>query len=197
MMARQQKIVVSHNAVLRSLFSSSARTSFLRFALAALWIVLLCVTPPAQSQTQTTEVVDVDLSAGTHPFPHFWERMFGSGRAILSLRESYRRDLHDVKQITGFEFVRFHAIFHDEVGVYDEDAQGHSVYNFSYVDQIYDGLLANRVRPFVEISFMPNKLAAKNILHTFWYKPNISPPRDWNHWDGLISAFMQHLVNRY
>src|ERR1019366_6192141 len=84
------------------------------------------------------------------PFPHFWEQMFGSGRAILSLRESYRNDLRDVKQITNFQYVRFHAIFHDEVGIYDEDAEGHAVYNFSYVDQIYDGLLANGVRPFVE-----------------------------------------------
>jgi len=40
-----------------------------------------------------------------------------------------------------FDYVRFHAIFHDEVGVYDEDANGKPVYNFSYVDQIYDGLL--------------------------------------------------------
>ena len=36
----------------------------------------------------------MDLFAASHPFPHFWERMFGSGRAILSLRESYRRDIH-------------------------------------------------------------------------------------------------------
>ena len=48
--------------------------------------------------------------------------MFGSGRAILSLRDSYRRDLREVNQATGFEYVRFHAIFHDEVGLYDEDA---------------------------------------------------------------------------
>src|SRR5580692_5935768 len=197
MMARQQKIVVSHNAVLRSLFSSSARTSFLRFALAALWIVLLCVTPPAQSQTQTTEVVDVDLSAGTHPFPHFWERMFGSGRAILSLRESYRRDLHDVKQITGFEFVRFHAIFHDEVGIYSENAHGAPVYNFSYADQIYDGLVQNGVHPFVELSFMPQQLAAAEIFQSFWYKPIIAPPKDWSKWGDLISHFSQHLVDRY
>ena len=87
--------------------------------------------------------------------------MFGSGRAILSLRDSYRQDLRQVKQATGFEYVRFHAIFHDEVGLYDEDASGNPVYNFSYVDQIYDGLLANGVRPFVELSFMPKKLAAQ------------------------------------
>ncbi len=84
--------------------------------------------------------------------------MFGSGRAILSLRDSYRRDLREVEDATDFEYIRFHAIFDDEVGLYNEDASGKPVYNFSYVDQIYDGLLENDVRPFVELSFMPEKL---------------------------------------
>src|SRR5271154_3697244 len=83
------------------------------------------------------DLIVVDAGAPSHPFPHFWEKMFGSGRAVLSLRDGYRRDLREVKQITDFEYVRFHAIFHDEVGVYDEDAQGHPIYNFSYADQIY------------------------------------------------------------
>src|SRR6266851_4299880 len=120
------------------------------------------------------EAIEINANAASHPFPHFWEQMFGSGRAILSLRESYRHDLREVRQITGFEFVRFHAIFHDEVGVYDEDAQGSPVYNYSYVDQIYDGLLANHVRPFVELSFMPKKMTSDpNALHAFWYKQNV------------------------
>jgi xylan 1,4-beta-xylosidase len=152
---------------------------------------------PLQAQPQGGEVIVIDPSAPAHPFPHFWEKMFGSGRAILSLRESYRRDLHDVKQITGFEYVRFHAIFHDEIGIYDEDAQGNPVYNFSYVDQIYDGLLASGVRPFVELSFMPKKLALRDQLHAFWYKQNISPPKDYAKWDALIKQFTQHLVDRY
>ena len=143
------------------------------------------------------EVITVDVNAPSHAFPHFWEQMFGSGRAILSLRDSYRQDLRDVKKITGFEYVRFHAIFHDEVGVYQEDDQGHPVYNFSYVDQIYDGLLANGVKPFVELSFMPNQLAVRPAMHSFWYKPNVSPPKDYGKWDGLISAFVTHLIGRY
>jgi xylan 1,4-beta-xylosidase len=151
----------------------------------------------AQGQSQDSGVILIDASGPAHPFPHFWEKMFGSGRAILSLRESYRRDLKDVKQITGFEYIRFHAIFHDEVGVYDENDQGHPEYNFSYVDQIYDGLLANGVRPFVELSFMPKKLAAKEAPHAFWYKQNVSPPRDWDKWDDLITQFSKHLVDRY
>src|SRR5215510_2800806 len=119
--------------------------------------LLLALAIPAQSQD---EAVQIDASAQAQPFPHFWEKMFGSGRAILSMRESYRHDLRETKRITNFEYVRFHAIFHDEVGLYDEDANGAPVYNFSYVDQIYDGLLENKVRPFVELSFMPKKLTS-------------------------------------
>jgi xylan 1,4-beta-xylosidase len=143
-------------------------------------------------------VVTIDDSAPTHPLPHFWEEMFGSGRAILTLRDSYRSDLREVKQVTDFKYVRFHAIFHDEVGLYDEDDKGNPVYNFSYIDQIYDGLLASGVRPFVELSFMPKKLAAnKDALHAFWYKQNISPPKDYAKWDDMIRAFTKHLVDRY
>jgi xylan 1,4-beta-xylosidase len=148
-------------------------------------------------KASAAETLVVDATAPKHPLPHFWEKMFGSGRAILSLRDSYRTDLRSVKQITGFDYVRFHAIFNDEVGIYGEDDQGRPVYNFSYIDQIYDGLLAQGVRPFVEISFMPYKLAAKDLIQAFWYKPNVSPPKDWGRWDDLVAAFSRHLVERY
>src|SRR6516164_7577196 len=139
-------------------------------------IVLSCAPQVAQGQLQT-EIIEIDAAGASHPFPHYWERMFGSGRAILSLRDSYRGDLRLVREATGFEYVRFHAILHDEVGVYDE-VDGEPLYNFSYVDQIYDGLLSNGVRPFVEVSFMPKKLAAQERLHPFWYRPNVSPPKE-------------------
>jgi xylan 1,4-beta-xylosidase len=144
------------------------------------------------------EAIEIDANAAAHPFPHFWEKMFGSGRAILSLRESYRHDLRETRRITGFEYIRFHAIFHDEAGLYDEDASGNPIYNFSYIDQIYDSLLENKVRPFVELSFMPKKLASDpNALHPFWYKQIVSPPKDWTKWDQLIETFARHLVQRY
>jgi xylan 1,4-beta-xylosidase len=156
----------------------------------------------AQAQNKTdlasrTRTIIVDTHAASRPFPHYWERMFGSGRAVLSLRDSYRRDLRAVKDATGFEYVRFHAIFHDEVGLYDEDNEGKPVYNFSYVDQIYDGLLENGVRPFVEMSFMPKKLASAQVMQSFWYQPIVSPPKDWTKWKDLVSHFAQHLVDRY
>jgi xylan 1,4-beta-xylosidase len=155
-------------------------------------------TLPAHSAPSTrSQTLVIDARAPARPFPHYWERMFGSGRAILSLRESYRNDLRQVKRATDFQYVRFHAIFHDEVGLYDEDERGKPSYNFSYVDQIYDGLLANGVRPFVELSFMPRKLASKLIEHPFWYHPYTAPPKDWKRWGDLIEQFGRHLVERY
>src|SRR5258705_12438391 len=142
--------------------------------------------------------LSVDARAAGTAFPHFWEQMFGSGRAVLAVRDNYRKDVRRVKAVTDFRYVRFHAIFHDEVGLYAEDARGKAVYHFSYVDQIYDGLLADGVRPFVELSFMPQKLASDpNGIFGFWYKPNNSPPKDYAKWDALIDAFARHLVERY
>ncbi len=163
-----------------------------------------------RSQVWAQERVVVDANGPTTPFPHFWEQTFGSGRAVLSLRQSYRDDLRSVKGITDFKSVRFHGIFLEDVGLYDpepvsqnpglaaEKVEVASPYNFSYVDQIYDGLLANGIRPFVELSFMPKKMASDpRALHAFWYKPDVSPPKDYELWDGMITAFAKHLIERY
>jgi xylan 1,4-beta-xylosidase len=173
----------------------------------AAMICLMSLLPAANGQSSQAQTdaprgealtITIDLKAPSHPFPHFWERMYGSGRAALSLRESYRDDLREVKRATAFEYVRFHGIFLDEVGLYDEDQDGNPVYNFSYIDQIYDGLLKNHVRPFVEMSFMPNKLTSDaKLVQAFWYKPNVGPPKDWNKWEKLVEAFARHLVDRY
>jgi xylan 1,4-beta-xylosidase len=163
-------------------------------------LLLICAAaalPAPAILAQEPETIAIDARAAAHPFPHFWETMFGSGRANLSLRDSYRRDLDATRAVTSIQYVRFHAIFHDENGIYDEDAQGRPVYNFSYLDQIYDGLLDRHIRPFVEIGFMPRKLASSQTPHPFWYKPMVSPPNNYVHWDDLIAQFTRHLIARY
>ena len=160
-------------------------------------IALGLAIPAAPLLAEPRETITVDASAPTQPFPHFWEHMFGSGRAVLSLRESYREDLRAVRQVTAVSYVRFHGLLNDEMGVYTVGAHGEPNYNFSYIDQAYDGLLANGVRPIVELSFMPPKLAAREIHHSFWYRPITSPPMDYARWDALMTALARHLIERY
>jgi len=177
--------------------SSRGNNLALNTCVVALCFILLSISPALAGQN-LPKTITIDANATGTPFPHFWEQSFGSGRMALALRARYQNDLRDVKQATAFRYVRGHAIFHDELGVYSEDKQGNAVYNFTYVDQIYDALLAQGVRPIVEISFMPRQLASDpNAIHPFWYKQNVSPPKDYAKWDDLIRHFAQHLIERY
>ena len=178
----------------------NSRVWVLKSALLAMAVFLLICFPRrgAAAPRPASNSVVINLKAPTTPFPHYWERMFGSGRAVLAMRASYLRDLREVKQATGFDYVRFHGILNHGVGVFHLNAQGQPVYNFSYVDQIYDGLLARGVRPFVELSFMPPALSATPVVHqSFWYHPVVSPPKSWALWDELIQHLARHLIARY
>ena len=169
--------------------------------LAASLLALTLATGSAYAATDTTPdtvQIKVDARAKSTPFPHYWEQMFGSGRAVLALRDNYRQDLSAVHEATGFSYVRFHGIFNDDVGLFQLGKDGKPVYNFSYIDQIYDGLLERGVKPFVELSFMPSAMTSDpKALQEFWYHPNIAPPKDYALWDGMMTAFAKHLIERY
>lgn len=186
-------------AAIRLRRSSCLRMTWL-LRLAMFAMVCACLPRAGFGQgasTANAEAIVINAQASSHPFPHYWEKMLGSGHAILSLRQSYRRDLNAVKRVTDFQYIRFHGIFDRDVGLYNENKQGQPQYNFTNVDQIYDGLLANGIRPFVELSFMPKDLASTPRQQEFFYHPYIAPPKDWNRWGDLIHAFAQHLVDRY
>ena len=197
----------------RSIFKTSLSNPGLACLVAATSTLLLCSQGSAYAADATRSVgpgtvehLSIDAGAPGRPFPHFWETTFGSGHAVLVLRANYQRDLAAMRSATAIGYVRFHGILDDEVGLvsgpralfYDTPSAARSAYNFSYVDQIYDALRAQGVRPFVELDFMPKALAADpDMLHSFWYHPNISPPGDYRAWDRLIRALARHLIARY
>jgi xylan 1,4-beta-xylosidase len=143
--------------------------------------------------------VRIDTRVVSGALPHIWEECVGSDRAAITLRESWRRDLGRGHAEAGFKRVRFHGIFNDELGVYAPSILNRNhpaAPNFQNVDQIYDGLLACGVSPFVELSFMPKQLASGD--HTFgFYAGNISPPSTNEAWAGFIQTFVAHLIDRY
>ena len=178
----------------------STLTPLRRLALRTCAIACLAALGTVHAATAVGDAVQlqVDATAKGTPLPHFWENMFGSGRAVLALRDDYRKDLEDVKAATGFTYIRFHGIFDRDMGVAYRDRQGKLQFNFNYVDQVYDGLLARGVKPFVELGFMPPELSTDPASHhDFWYHPNVMPAKDWNEWDAMVRAFLQHEIERY
>jgi xylan 1,4-beta-xylosidase len=52
------------------------------------------------------------------------------------------------------------------------------------------------MKPFVELSFMPQALASGGKT-VFWWRGNITPPKDYGKWGELIEALTRHWTRRY
>lgn len=165
---------------------------------AALCAVALLIAPAraAAPQSAPARVVSADYRRVKGPRDRFPQLVVGAGRAAEGLRADWQRDLRLVRRECGFEYVRFHGLLQDELGVYSEDRPGRPVYNFQYIDAVYDAILDAGMRPFVEFGFMPQRMASgeKTI---FWWKGNITPPRDYAKWEGLVRALVRHWTERY
>jgi xylan 1,4-beta-xylosidase len=140
--------------------------------------------------------VHIDSSTESRVFNRFFQRCIGSCHAYLTLREDFRQQARTVQEDISFRYIRCHGIFHDWVGVcHPLDGKLH--YNFQNVDKIYDFFLSVGLRPYVELSFMPQALASDLEKTVFRYEANISPPAEMARWNDLIRAFVTHLIERY
>ncbi len=120
----------------------------------------------------------------------------GAGRANEGLRADWQRQLRRVHEECGFRYLRFHGLFCDDMGVYREDKDGRPVYNWQYIDELFDFLESIGMKPFVELGFMPGALAS-GPQTIFWYRANVTPPKDYAKWEALIAAFVRHVTERY
>jgi xylan 1,4-beta-xylosidase len=157
-------------------------------------LLLLCLSAPVLAQAPQPLNLTIDATHIVGPHSATPLNTVGAGRANEGLRADWQTQLATMQREIGFHYLRFHGIFHDDMGVYSED-RGVPVYNFQYTDALYDALLAQHIRPFVELSFMPSALAS-GPQTVFWWKGNITPPRDMAKWNGLIKAFVTHLQSR-
>lgn len=140
--------------------------------------------------------VTTDAKGTGVPLVHFWSKVVGAGRANEGLRSTWQEQLEMAGKSDGFQYVRFHGIFQDDMFVYREDEHGDPKYNFQYVDDLYDRMLAKGIRPFVELGFSPAPLSPVHNT-TFWWRADGSPPSDYTKWADLVRAFVTHCIDRY
>lgn len=132
---------------------------------------LLLFAGPVQAHSQSTSIrITADAQRPGKPLVHFWSKVVGAGRANEGLRSTWQEELQMAHQYDGFQYVRFHGIFHDDMFVYREDEHGDPIYNYQYIDDLFDRMLAKGVKPFVELGFSPAALATVKDT-TFWCVP--------------------------
>jgi len=167
---------------------------------APLFMITAVVAGQVSMAPVTAEDTSIRLKAEAtstgKPLVHFWSKVVGAGRAKEGLEATWQEELEIAANDGGFQYVRFHGIFQDDMFVYREDRDGNPIYNFQYVDDLYDRMLAKGVRPFVELSFSPASLSPVHGT-TFWWRADGSPPSDYNKWADLVHAFVQHCIGRY
>ncbi len=139
------------------------------------------------------------------PLRHIWSYCAGAGRANEALRADWRDQFREAVTRLGVRHVRFHGLFHDDMFVYrasDGGGFGPSTplreprFTFGYVDKVFDFILDAGARPFVELGFMPRELATQTET-LFWWKAHCSPPKDIGRWAQLVTATVEHWVERY
>jgi xylan 1,4-beta-xylosidase len=156
-----------------------------------IYMALACFYLGIQAQT-------IEVGHNGVPFTHYWSMGVGAGRVNEALRAGWHEHLKLSHEQCGFQYVRMHGLFHDDMFVYFQKPDGKVVYNWQYIDEVYDRMLSIGVRPFVELAFFPKDIAAPNSKTEFWWKANITVDRNnFGKWHDLVKAFTQHVVDRY
>ncbi len=138
--------------------------------------------------------IHIDRTQATQPLDRFFDHSVGADFPGTTGRDDALAQLKTTADELGFRYLRFHAIFHDELGTVRKE-DGRLVYDFSRIDKLYDALLARGIRPFVELGFTPEAMATSKQTIFHW-KGNTSHPEP-AAWAQLVEAFARHLIARY
>ncbi len=141
-------------------------------------------------------VISADLNKEKGTTNTMFKECIGAGRANEGLRADWQQQLAMTKKDCDFKYIRMHGLLTDDMGVYKEDRNGNPEYNFQYMDVLYDYLLSIGMKPFVELGFMPSALASGSQT-IFWWRGNVTPPKDYDKWAGLVEALVKHYTERY
>ena len=150
---------------------------------------------PAMALAQE-RIIDVNVKQVAGPLPATFNFSVGAGRANEGLRADWQQQLAEIKRDAGFKYIRMHGLLSDDMAVYRVDAQGKEHYNFQYIDALYDYLLSIKVKPFVELGFMPSQMASGDKT-IFWWRGNVTPPKSYDAWERLVKALTAHWTERY
>ncbi len=190
----------------------------MKFKLATLVFLTLIID---QLQSSPAESFPVHITVATAEPEGEWKpiwRFFGADEPNYATMPDGERLLSQLGELRPDEvFFRTHnlltsgdgtpALKWGSTGVYGEDGRGRPIYDWSIVDKIFDTYRTNRVRPYVQIGFMPEALSIKPIPYQHSWHPHAKyeeiytgwayPPKSYEKWQELAYQWATHSIERY
>src|SRR5262245_42697481 len=175
-------------------------------------LAALHVGAPALPQADRV-VIGVDAAARVGAMTPVWA-FFGYDEPNFTYTTNGRKLLSELSALSPVPvYVRTHNLLTDgdatpalkrgSTGAYREDASGRPIDDWTIVDRIFDTLHERRMKPLVEIGFMPEALSTRPqpYQHTFpvgsLWTGWAYPPRDYQKWGDLVHRWVRHSVERY
>lgn len=189
--------------------------SRLSTALIALFALGLLVTASAQQELITIRVNTSNVKGPMYPF---WA-WFGHDEPNYTYTTNGRKLLTELQRLGPVPvFMRVHnlltsgdarhALKWGSTNVYTEDATGKAVYDWTVLDRIIDTYHERKMKPFVQLGFMPQALssAPPDLPYRHFWKPGdpyndiytgwTYAPRDYRKWEELCFQVTKHLVDK-
>jgi xylan 1,4-beta-xylosidase len=178
-------------------------------------VLALCVALPASAQDEVRISVDAAVKEG--PYPPVWA-FFGYDEPNYTYMKDGRNLLSELAALSPVPVqVRVHnlltsgdgeaALKWGSTNAYTEDAKGNPHYDWTIVDHIFDTFVERKMKPLVEIGFMPEALSKKPEPYRHHWDPSqpygsiftgwAQPPRDYKKWSELVYQWVKHCVAKY
>jgi xylan 1,4-beta-xylosidase len=161
--------------------------------------------------------VEVDAARKLGPLRPVWS-FFGYDEPNYTYMKDGQKLLSELAALSPVTvYVRAHnllttgdgtpALKWGSTNAYTEDAAGKPRYDWTILDRIFDTYLERKMKPLVEIGFMPEALSVKPQPYQHQWAPDKTynriftgwahPPRDYAKWSELVYQWVRHCIERY
>ena len=178
-------------------------------------LFFICLGTIAISQTKPVSI-NIDISKVKEPMKYIWA-WYGYDEPNYTYMKNGKKLLSELAALSPVPVhIRTHnlmttgdgtpALKWGSTNMYTEDSLGNPVYSWTIIDKIFDTYIERKMKPLVEIGFMPEALSThpepyrhywaagtSNKLETGWSYP----PKNYKKWAELIYQWVKHSVERY
>lgn len=140
-----------------------------------------------------SELIELDM-AETKPYQRIWSRVISVAKAIDLTDAHYQQKLLEKRGGLYYEYIRVNEVFSSEMEI--RKKAGTIKLDFSRIDIVLDFLIANQIKPMLEISGLRQKIVSRHTV--LLYATNeTSFFKDKKDYLYVIKQFFKHITSRY